>query len=447
MRAPIAAALTSLALVAAGCGAARSAPGGDPALGSDAAQLVPADALAFASVDVDRSSQQLQQLDELTRGLPARAQLLAELRKALAARGLDYALDVKPALGDELDIAVLGLEDGKPDAVALARPDDEAKLRALASRFDSGGEHYRVEDVGGWSVVADSARAFASVRGAANGRSLGDTAGYVAATDVLPTDVLARVYVTGDAVGLLRAQVPLLASAGKHVDWVAASVAAEGDALRVRIAKAPAGTAAGSSLFGAVPSGAIFATAFSGERNGARRLSDHTGGRLLGLKPNELAPLVSGPGVVYLRAGSTLVPVFGAELRPANPGAAVAAVRKIAARLQQKSGGALTLVVRRDGGRVFVADARAAIDDLRSSGPKLVDDPPFKDAVAAAGGGTSVLYADVQQLLPFVQLAGGLLGTRVPKALTDNLGHVGTIVAVGRRSGGVSRLDVRITKH
>jgi hypothetical protein len=448
MRVLIVAALASLALVAAGCGAARSSTaGGGADLGSDAAQLVPANALAFVSLDTDEGSDQFKQLDRLTRGLPARADLIAAIDKALAAKGLDYARDVKPALGAELDLAVLKIENGKPEAIALARPDDEAKLRALASKLDRGGEHYTVERVGDWSVVADSADAFAAVRAAEGGRSLGDTGGYSAASEALPSELLARVYATGRAVDLVRARLPLLPATGSRPDWIAASLVTEGDALRIRLAKVPAGTAVDPSLLGQVPSGAILAFSFQGAPGAAAQLRRVTGGRLLGLGPAGLAALVSGPGVVYVRAGSAILPVFGAELRPKDPEAAVAALGRIAARVQRKSGGALVLVVRRDGGRIFVADSQAAIDDLRGSGPKLVDDPPFKDAVAAAGGGTPLLYADVQQLLPLVQLAGGILGVHLPKAVGDSLAFAGTVVAVARQSGGVAQLEVRIAKR
>ena len=142
-----------------------------------------------------------------------------------------------------------------------------------------------------------------------------------------------------------------------------------------------------------------------------------------------------------------MLPVIGAELRPKDPAAALAALHKLAARLQRAATGALTLIVRREGDRVFVADSGSAIDDLTGSGPKLVDDPPFKDAVKAAGGGTPIVYADVPQLLPFLQSFVQLLGAGVPQSLVDDLGHVGTVVAVGRRAGTVGELDVRIARR
>jgi len=54
----------------------------------------------------------------------------------------------------------------QPEAVAIVRPTDVSKLQALAKKFDQGTEHYTVENIGGWSVVADSAASFQAVRDA-----------------------------------------------------------------------------------------------------------------------------------------------------------------------------------------------------------------------------------------------------------------------------------------
>jgi hypothetical protein len=452
MRALLVAALVSLALVAAGCGSARSSTGGaGDRLGSDAAKLVPADALALVAIDTDQSSEQAQRLDALTRDLPVRAKLLATITKALRAKGLDYARDVKPALGPEVDVAVLKIENGKPDAIALARPDDQSKLEALATKFDTATEHYTVQRVGDWSVVADSPDAFAAVRAAEKGNSLADASAYSSATDALPADMLARVFVTGRTLAQLPAGLRALVGTGSRPDWIAASIAADDNALTIRLAKspAPANRSAGSNLIGEVPSGAMLAVCFRGHGVTPAGLRQMAGGKLqrrLGLSRADVAALASGPGVLYASAGA-LLPVFGLELRPKDPDAALAALRKVATKLQGLANGALVLVVRREGGSVFLADSKTAIDDLRGSGPKLVDDPPFKDAVDAAGGGTAVAYADVQQLLPFVQSLGQLVGAQVPKELLDSLDQVGTVVAVARRSNGVAALDIRVAKR
>src|SRR6476469_7318463 len=149
MRSAAAALALGLLLIASGCGASSASI--ETSSGTDAASLVPASALAYVSADANRDSQQLQVLTDLFGPLPSK---------------LDYKNDIHPALGDRVNLAVLGIDNGKPEAVALVQPTDEAKLSALAKRFDQGSEHYTVAQIGGWSVVADYAEALQSVRNA-----------------------------------------------------------------------------------------------------------------------------------------------------------------------------------------------------------------------------------------------------------------------------------------
>src|SRR3954470_19609903 len=134
------AALSALALATAGCGGSSAFIGGSPR--ADAAQLVPPTALAFVSSNTDLESSQWQRLDDLTRGLPARQRLEKMLRDTLAQKHLDFEAGARPALGPELNLAVLGGDAADPEVIALVQPDDQAKLRALESSFDEGDEHY-----------------------------------------------------------------------------------------------------------------------------------------------------------------------------------------------------------------------------------------------------------------------------------------------------------------
>ena len=458
VRALPAAALAALALVAAGCGAGRAATVGSSTIGAGAAKLVPADALALVSLDTDTNSQQLQQLDQLTSGLAARSALLDKVSAALAKHGLDYTKDVKPALGPEVDLAVLGVTNGKPEAIALTQSTDQSKLSSLAATFDSGGDHYTVQQVGGWSVVADSADAFAAVQAASNGSSLAGTSGYAAAGSALPGAAIARLYVAKSALASLPGSSGTKPSS--PAGWVGAALTAESGALQLQIARPASSTAStAGSLLGDVPSGAVFAASFRGNGMLAKSLTALAGrsggaaakpkeqgkGKGLGLAPGALAPLASGDAAVYLRP-SGLIPIFGLELRPQDPAAAETALKTVAAKLEQRAGGALTLIVRRQGDRVYAADSAQAISDLRGTGPKLVHDAAFTAAVKAAGGGQPLVYADVPQLLPFVQALGPALGAQVPKELVDSLGHLGTVVAVTRSDATAHRLVIRLTR-
>jgi hypothetical protein len=440
MRVFVAAALASLAVVVAGCGGTSSSVSLGAKLGTDAAHLVPADALAFASIDTDESSQQWHQLDQLTSGFAARTQLLQKVNAALGQHGLSFDKDVKPALGKELNVAVLKGTGTTPDVVAIVKPDDQSKLRALASKFDQGNEHYTVEEIGGWSVVADSADAFSAVRAARSGRSLGDTSSFTSAQSELAGNAIARVYVASGAFASLAKQLPV--AVGNAPDWAAAKLDVGSDTIRASAAAAgdvvPAPTA--TSLLRDVPSGAALALAFTGGTQLANALG---AAKSTTLPLQQLAPLVTGPGVAYVRV-SGLVPDVALELAPTNPQAALQRARSVLASAAGKLG-PLQLTPQLVSDKLVISDSPRAASALRG-GAKLVNDAAFKDALQAAGAPqqtSALLYADMPQLTPLLQLAGQALGGKpIDPTLSDTLGHIGAVVAWATRSGGTSRFEL-----
>jgi hypothetical protein len=443
MRALLAAALSALLLVAAGCGGGGSAGVAQGAtLGADSAQLVPPDAAAFVSVDSNLDSAQWQRVDDLTKRFPARAKLLDDLRSQLQKRGLSWQDDVAPALGDELDVAVLG--SGKnSEYVAYAKPDDVAKLRTLATKLSAGSDKYTVEQIGGWSVVADSQELFAQVRTAQNGRSLADVAAFDDAWASVSGDALARSYVSGKALAA-ETKAFRLAKLTAQADWFAARVAADGDALRLEVARHPQSAVAAAkrlALLGDVPSGASLAVAFQGGSDLLAQVSGTKLGAQLPLK--QLGPLLTGEGVLYVRP-SGLLPLFALEVVPKDPQAALAAARALVQSLAGKLG-LVPLSAQLVGGKVVISDGPAAAAALRS-GPKLVDDSTYKDAVSSAGvpaQTTYLVYADVTGLAPFIQLlAQSLGGQTADQKLGGNLEHVGTVVAWSSKEGGTARLHL-----
>src|SRR6266480_5404965 len=188
MRAALAALALGLVLVATGCGSSTAATG--TSSGTDAASLVPASALAYVSADANLDSQSWQVVTDLFGPLDSK---------------LDYKRDIQPAPGDRANLAVLGVDNGKPEAVAIVKPTDVAKLEALAKKFDQGTEHYTVEQIGGWSVVADSAEAFRAVRDAAAGNSLADNAEFKSAISQVGDSGFVTAYASGSgALGRCR---------------------------------------------------------------------------------------------------------------------------------------------------------------------------------------------------------------------------------------------------
>ena len=224
MRSAAAALALGLLLIASGCGTSSAAT--QTSSGTDAASLVPASALAYVSADANLDSQQWQVLTDVFGPLPSK---------------LDYKNDIHPALGDRVNLAVLGIDNGKPEAVALVQPTDEAKLSALAKKFDQGSEHYTVEQIGGWSVVADSAEAFQSVRNADSGSSLADTANFKSAMSQVGDAGFATVYASGSGVQQLPAKLQALVRVAGSPRWVAASITADKTALQIK-ARAAGGT-------------------------------------------------------------------------------------------------------------------------------------------------------------------------------------------------------------
>jgi hypothetical protein len=436
------AALCAVVLAVAGCGGSSAFIGGSP--GVDAAQLAPATALAFVSVNTDLDGAQWQRVDDLTRGLPARQRLEKMLRDALAQKHLDVDADVRPALGPELNLAVLGGDAAEPEVVALVQPDDPAKLRALASRFDQGDEHYTVEQIAGWSVVADSAEAFDAVRSASTGRSLADTTGFKAASARLGADAVARLYADGPAVAKLSPELGALGRVAGNPAWAAAALASEDNAVRVRSATArtsatPAGYA--PRLLKEVPSGASLAVSFRGAGDLLSRLAAQPQlaplvqelREYLGLGAGQMASLLRGEGVLYVGPAG-LIPSLALELETSQPAKAAAVMRRVAQRLSAKGGGLLMLTVSTRPGRVVLASSPQAAAALGGSGPKLVSDRGFKDALAAAdvpAKVTGLAYADVQELLPLVQAAAAALGKPLSQDTASSLGRIRTAVAFG----------------
>jgi hypothetical protein len=426
MRAALAALALGLVLVAAGCGNSTAAT--QTSSGTDAANLVPASALAYVSVDANLDSQSWQVVSDLVGPIGT---------------NVDYKRDIQPALGDRVNLAVLGVDNGKPDAVAIVRPTDVAKLQALAKKFDQGTEHYTVENIGGWSVVADSAAAFQAVRDANTGSSLADSANFKSAMSQVGGDAFATAYASGSGAEQLPAKLRALVRVAGSPRWVAARITADKSALHLDARAAGASTPAAykPALLSDVPSGAILAVSFKDVNQLLARIQAEP--TLRASLPPFLSGLGSlgGEGVLYLLPG-TLLPVVTLELQPRDPAAAVKSLRALAV----KAAKVLPLHVERHGNKVLLTNAAAGVSPGSGS---LVEDQPFKDALAAADVPAEVTwlaYADIQRLTPILQALASLTGKGQTKpSSTVKLEKFGTLVAFGARSGSVSRLEVRLT--
>jgi hypothetical protein len=398
-----AALLAALVLALAGCGGSASQTGGK--LDNDAAQLVPPNAIAFVSADSRFESSRWRTIFDLTGP--------AQLPPGLQA-----------AVGDQLNAAELPGTDG-PETVAIVKPKDDAKLKSFAAK-----QHYTVQQIDGWSVVADSKENFDAVRKAASGQSLADVAQFKTAAGELEKNALATAYVQGSALKQLGGTVAQLLDVAGSPGWIAAQLVPEQNAARLELrTSAPTPIAAyHPTLLRDAPSGAIAAVSFKD--------LDGPLAKLTGLQkyiPSSLLPALRGEGVAYL-APAALVPTLVFEVQSPDPAAAERAAKAAATQLEARLNGAVKLRVARYGSRVVLTNAPAGAP---SSGGALVDDQPYKDALAAAGAPdqvTFLAYADVQRLKPFLQLL---------MVDTKRLDHIGTAVIYGTPSKLVIRATLK----
>lgn len=415
MRAVVAAALAACSLlVATGCGSSSAATGGP---GLDAAALVPSSALAFVSADANLDSQGWKTL--------AKVYPIAVDK--------NFARDFPAAVGEKLNLAVLGIDQGKPDVVAIVQSKDKSKLQSLAARFDQGSEHYTVQDIAGWQVVADSAASFQAIRAASGGTSLADAQDFKQAAAQLDSDALAFAYAKGTVVENLEPKLRTLIGTPR---WLAARLVAGKNELRldVRATGGKTQPVHNPTLLRDAPSGSALAVAF-------KNVSE-----LRALLPTSLLPEVkgiSGEGLLYVSPASFL-PVVTLELRPPDPAAAAKSLRLLATRVK----GNLPLRVRREGAKVLLTNAAGNL----GSGPSLVDDKQFKDALAAAdvpNDVTWLAYGDMPRLAPLIQAFSALTGKGQQKPKADRptleLDKLGTLVAYVARTDSGSQLVVRTT--
>jgi hypothetical protein len=426
MRAALAALALGLVLVATGCGSSTAAS--SPSSSTDAATLVPASALAYVSADANLDSESWQIVRDVFGPID---------------RNLDYKNDIKPALGDRVNLAVLRVQNGEPEAVALVQPANKAKLQALAKKFDRGTEHYTVEEIGGWYVVADSAENFQAVRDSGAGGTLADSTDFKSAISQVGDSSLATVYASGSGARQLPAKLRALVRVAGSPRWVAAGINVDKGALHLdaRAVGATTPPAYKPSLLRDVPSGAILAVSFKNVNQLLARIQAEP------TLSASLSPFLSGlrslggEGVLYLLPG-TLLPIFTLEVQPSDLAAAATSLRAVAA----KASKVLPLRVERRGNKVVLTNASPGFDPGSGS---LVDDQPFKDALAAADVPAKVTwlaYADIQRLTPILQALASLTGTAQNKlSAIQKLEKFGTLVAFGTTGGSNSSLEARLT--
>ena len=466
--------VAALALIAAGCGggpAGSSEPGG-------AAPLVRADALGYVSVDTDLGSSQWKQVDELSKKFSGRALALDTLQAALTKHGVDYEGDVKPALGPEVDVAVVSA--GTADTtkvVALTKPDDPSRLKALVAKLnakDSSGKPAVYREVGGWYALSDSQAAI-DLALAGDGASLADDSTFTDAFAKLPTEALVKAYVNGHQLsGLItnaakKSGNPLGGQYAQlaKLDSLSASVTAENDGVRVEgaVKGSGAGDLVGggnydSKLLENAPGDALAFLSFRGGKGLASSLQG-VGLPLelaLGISPDDLAALLENEVGVYVRPGIG-IPEITLAVDSSDVQSGLATLDKLATKLAGLSGGKLsssgddkTLTL--DGvaihygsadGKIVITNAATGVAGYGTSGEKLADSADFREAKSAAGMPDSnggFLYVDLKDAIPMLLGLAGLSGHQPSPVVTENLRPLRSLLAWSEGSGDTRTFDL-----
>jgi Protein of unknown function (DUF3352) len=458
-----------------GCGADERARTGG-------AEIVSASAPAFVSIDSDLSSDQWQQVDELLQKFPARSTLVNELRSSLKLDwGLDYEDDIKPALGEEVDLVWLDFENDGSNIVALTKPKDEARFEFLVDKAnaESGAEltFAKVED---WYVLADSQAKIDRFTAMSNsGEKLADDELFNDALAELPDEALVHVYVRGQSIvealkdfDLPGSPLPL--GADQQPEFLSAALAAEGSGLRLvgsaRAAKAPESQPEPfeSKLLEVVPADAVAFLTFKGgeayeqqlgelEKNEAYRMGVRELERMLGLRLESLLPLFENEVALYVRPGSPL-PEFTLLLEAPNEQATLGKVRKAISALTSKLAAQPCHSVPIEAGvtlecvdlegvevlsgsfdhKVVVTTGKGAVAKLRSDSPRLSDDEGFKSARDAAGlpdKSSGFLWLDLEDGIPMVLGLASASGGSIPAEIRENLEPLGSFLAWAESDG------------
>jgi hypothetical protein len=443
-------AVALLALLAAGCGGGG---GGSATGGTGGATKIPKSAPLVISLNTDFNGSEIKQLLGLAKKFPGRDLAYARFRQALSKQSIDFDQDVKPALGPETDIVFLDFQHATSHVVVISKPPSKAKFTALAKKGKNPSETVDIGD--GWMAACDDQAVLARYQDELKSGKLADLRAYKDATKDLPSDALAKLYVDGATVmGLLKkrgvSSIPLIG----ELRWLSGDLAAEPNGLALHLhahGKRISASSYSSDLVSQVPAGTLAFVSFSRPQHGiesiigvpqlSTQLSQFEAAT--GVPIDKIVKLFGGEGALYARTGTPL-PEITLALKEVNERDALSTIDTLASRLSALLGGgkapqptAVDGVAAKkvDFGRfsifyaafeskLVLSDATTGISGLKESGPKLADDPVFKEATKAAGmpdRTSGFVYVNLRDSIPVIEGFAQLAGRKIPQVVAENL--------------------------
>jgi hypothetical protein len=473
-------AAASAALVAAGCGGGG---GGGSTTDTGGAAVAPGNAAAYISVDSNLDSAGWTKAKALLDRFPGKTKVIASLRSSLEQQGLDWETDVKPALGNELDIVWLDFQNDGENYVGVTKPKDAAKFDALLAKGSTPTVH---EQVDGWTVFAEDEKLLDRFRVARDDSgSLDDDSGFSDPYGALPSDSLARAWVRG---GALQTTLERMAGSGTTadaiknqvgtIDSLAAAVTPSSDGISIA-ANATGDLKLGGENYHAelpssLPGGAIFYLSLDGVGSRINDLIDTYGSSIpnfdqqraqlelvLGYSLKEVLGLLDGEDAIVVypaEGGGTPAVLLVAKVsdetkaqtilnRLATLGAASGAIDikpiqigSVDAKEITRSNGTPVYAAVFDGNLV-VTNSRTTIEKMQGSGPTLADDAAYKAAVDAADvpdETTGFVYADVKEALEYAFDYAENQGETVEQVVKDNTAPLRGLLLYGTKDGGTA---------
>jgi hypothetical protein len=476
-----AAAILASAFALAGCGAKNDASSSPPS----GADFAPAGSVLYVTGVTDPGSSQWQKADALLGHFPGREKLLASFRKELAKDGVSWENDLKPALGDELNLVLLSYRDAEHNYVFFTKPKDEQKfVKVLEAGPAADRQVHRKID--GWTVFADNEKALDSFEAArTSGDSLSDESAFKDAMNGLPDDAVLRGYVAGDPLyALIQKQAARnldaktfksFSDAFGQLEYVSFSSAAEDDGVAVQAGYASSKSmemgSYAAELDDTLPDGALAYLSFGDLEQAFKQGLTAAGTEspeferqlkqaqaALGFDlEDDLLPLFSKEGAIAVYGGERPVPEVLFALRVDDESKATKLIDRLAAlasladvdvRPLTVAGATgktfsypednLTIDAVVGDGKVLVSNSRDKIEDALGGGAKLSDDAVYKEALDASSAPdktSGFVYANLKLSLPLIFGLAGDTGDSLPPDVRANVKPLKSAILYTKQDG------------
>lgn len=471
---PIAVLVAFATLTLTACGGSTTTSSTGSGTLPESADFAPASAAYFVSVDTDTSGDQWHKASVLLDRFPSSDKLLDGIKTSMADDAVTWA-QVKATLGPEVGIA--GLTADESSLVLFTKSPKPDELKALLAKGHEPAVTRQVDD---WTLAAESAATLDRFTAAQSNGSLSDSNDFQDAVAGVDADGIALAYVPGRTIqgavgqGLRSEGVPSgLGDVGK-IESLAASATAEdqGVSFDLQLIGGNLGSVESfnPSLDETFPAKPLFFVTSAGLdkalRQGLSQIQKSVPNfaeqraqieRALGVTlEGDVLPLFSkeiGLGV-YGDASSAAIPVtVDAVLTVDDEAKATHLMDRLGALLElggngttskvevaglqateiQLKGQEFSLFWLVEDGKLSMSTSKAGLETLLGTSNRLADDGAYKSQLAAADVPdevTSLLYADLQTAVPFIQSFAGIAGET-----EANLKPLRSIVASSSQDG------------